>query len=63
MIAAVVVTIAFLAYVIQTGRDVSEVINEGKEKLGEAKDKVKDAGKDIEKKIDKQVKRVKKKLE
>ena len=59
---AVVLTVAFLVYVIQTGKDIPDVIDEGKEKLEEAKDKVKDAGKDIEKKINKEVKKVKKKM-
>ena len=46
-----VLTVGFLVYMIQTDKNVDEVIDEGKAKMEELKSKAEDIEKDLEKKL------------
>ena len=60
LIVAVLLTVAFLVYVIQTGKDIPDVMDEGKEKLMELKIKAENMKESAEKAIKDTKKKVEK---
>ena len=51
LIVAVILTVGLLAYMIKTDQGIDEVIDEGKAKMEELKEKAEDVEKDLKKKI------------